>query len=422
MNIITVKALKRIAIGLLFLIVAVLILSQFFSIIEVPPYIAKKPSVVAFRAGIYGAGELTYDNGIPVMILRGTPQEMGEQQGNLLKSQLTMLVDTFLDRFLYKEVNRNIAINARDRMRPFVAEAYQKELQGISNATSLTYDRLLLLQTIIDEPRLPNCSAVLATSPATALPDVIFGRNLDFVSLGVAEDYSLITVYHPRPVRSDSGQENETIPLSNQPILDASNGVKIKKSFASITWPGFVGVLSGINEDGLSLALLLSFSSWGTNTAGTPSLMLLRQVLEEASTVDEAIVIIKNAKRVSPINLALADAKNNYAIVEITSDKVAVRLPDTSGLLYCTNWFVTKEMASGGGDGRYGKIEKWAKANYGRIGLDETIKILQDIAMFRINLQSMVFYPKEKVVYLATGSLNSAKGEFKKVDLAKYLK
>jgi hypothetical protein len=264
----------------------------------------------------------------------------------------------------------------------------------MSKVTAISYDRLLLLQTIIDEPRLPRCSAIMASEPATGRPGIIFGRNLDFLSLGVAEYYSLITVYHP---------EN-------------------KKAFASITWPGFVGVLSGINEDGLSLAILLSLSSWETNTDGTPSMMLLRKVLEEASNVEEAIKIINQAKRVSPINLALADARNNSAVIEITWDKTQIRYPDESGLLYCTNWFMSKEMTTGDGDYRYGKIERLAKKYYGKIGLTETIDILKSVALFRINLQSMVIYPQDKVIYLAIGSLNAAKEEFRKVDLMPYLK
>lgn len=408
MKIITKKAVKRIIIGLVLLSIICLIVGQFYCIIEVPPYIARRAPNIKFAPAKYGKGELVFENGIPVLILRGSPQEIGEQQGQLLKPQLSLSVDTYLTRFLNKESTKDIAINAMRRMKPFVPQAYQLELEEMSKVTAISYDRLLLLQTIIDEPRMPCCSAIMASEPTTGQPGIIFGRNLDFPSLGVAERYSLITVYHP---------EN-------------------KKVFASITWPGFVGVLSGINEDGLSLALLLSLSSWETNTAGTPSMMLLRKILEEASNVEEAIKIINQAKRVSPINLALADAHNNSAVIEIAWNKTQVRYPDKSGLLYCTNWFMSKEMASltgqaylgspvgatGGGDYRYDTIGRLAKEYYGEIGLTETIDILKSVALFRINLQSMVIYPQDKVVYLAIGSLNAAKEEFRKVDLMPYFK
>ena len=391
MKIITLKAVKRILIALLFLLTAYIIANQSCSVLEVPPYVVKKTAQIEFQPDRYGKGELVFENGIPILILRGSPEEIGQQQANLLKPQLFLVVDTYLNRFLHKQELEDIAINAMERMKPFVPEAYQKELLELAETTGLSYDRLLLLQTIMDEPRVPYCSVILATEPATSQPGLIFGRNLDFPSLGLAEHYSLITIYHP-----DNG-----------------------KSFASIIWPGFVGALSGINQDGLSLALLLSFSSWQTNTAGMPSMMLLRKILEQASTVEEAIKIIRDTKRVSPINLALADANNNSAIVEITAEKIALRQPDR-GLFYATNWFVTEDMDTGGGDARYGKIKKWAQKNHGKIGLQETINILGDVAMFRINLQSMVFYPRDRVVHLSIGSVNSAKQEFKRINLKPY--
>ena len=40
-----------------------------------------------YRAGQHGQGELKYVNGVPVLVLRGSPKEMGEQAGVLAARQ-----------------------------------------------------------------------------------------------------------------------------------------------------------------------------------------------------------------------------------------------------------------------------------------------------------------------------------------------
>ena len=62
----------------------------------------------------------------------------------------------------------------------------------------------------------------------SATGNVLFGRNLDYPSLGYAHEYSLVTVYRPTG----------------------------KHAFASIGFPGLVGCLSGMNDAGLSLGVL----------------------------------------------------------------------------------------------------------------------------------------------------------------------
>lgn len=391
MKLITRNGVKRIIV--LFVLVAVFycFFVRCCSVIEVPPYVVSKHFKTDFTPAKSGNGELLFDNGIPVLVLRGSPQDLGAQQGALLKPQLGQIVDTYLSRFLGKENNKAIALKALEEMKPFMPDAYVTELEAMASAAGVSPDKLKLLHTIIDIPRMPFCSAVIAGPPATAKGvGLVFGRNLDFFSLGIADKYTLITVYHPIG----------------------------KKSFASVTWPGFAGVLTGVNEDGLVLAMLVSLDSTSASN-GMPSIMLLREALENASNVDSAIQLIQNAKRSAPVNLAIAGAGGNYAIIEFTRNQVAVRRPD-KGLLYCTNWFVSDEMRVSKGDDRYETMRRLAEQSYGNIGVTETMDILKAVPMSMINLQSMVILPKDKTLYLASGSIPATKCEYVKIDIGKY--
>src|SRR6185312_9730081 len=102
------------------------------------------------------------------------------------------------------------------------------------------------------------CSAVLIDKDKSATGGPLLGRNLDYPSLGYIHRYSLVTVYRP----------------------------KGKLAFAAVTFPGLVGVLSGMNEAGLCLGVLEVFDIKPGepyfDAAGTPYALCLRRVLEKA--------------------------------------------------------------------------------------------------------------------------------------------
>ncbi|MFA5795252.1 MAG: C45 family peptidase, partial [Candidatus Brocadiia bacterium] len=295
------------------------------------------------------------------------------------------------DRFLSKDANKQRALDALKEMTTFMPPEYVQELETLAQASGIAPEKLLLLHTIIDEPRVPFCSAVIASGPATVDGGLIFGRNLDFASLGIAKDYSLITVFHPAG----------------------------KKPFAAVTWPGFVGVISGINSDGLAVAMLLSMDGV-TNLSGMPSIMLFRKVLEEASDIDGAIKIITAARRTAPTNLAVADAQNKSAVIEFTSTDVELRYPE-KGLLYSTNWFRSAKLKQSSGDWRYATMVGCAKQVSGRLDVPGTIRILNQVPLPLLNLQSMVFLPKDRTVYFSAGQIPASNGPFRLIDLKPYL-
>ncbi|MBI4834379.1 MAG: hypothetical protein HY811_06145 [Planctomycetes bacterium] len=396
MKLITKNGLKRIAVLLLFLAAGFILFNSFCCFIEVPPYVVEKTGRVEVAPAKAGKGELTFEQEIPLLILRGSPQEMGEQQGELLKSQLNALIHNYIGRFLSQGKNLERAIKARELMKPFIPPEYMEELDAMTKVSGVSINDFLLLHTMIDDPRLPFCSIIITSPPAGK--ELIFGRNLDFPSLGMAVNYNMITVYHP----CLSGRQADN-----------------KKSFASITWPGLAGVISGMNQDGLSLAMLVSFDG-AINDSGMPTSMLFRKILEEASDIEKAIEIVKAARRTAPSNLALADSGGNSVVIEFTSESVAVRYP-ANGILCATNWFVTPEMKMSDGDDRYNTMAIQAKGLHGKIGHNEIINILKSVPIPLINLQSMVIYPQTRTIYLACRKIPATKAEYKKIDLAKYL-
>ncbi len=71
---------------------------------------------------------------------------------------------------------------------------------------------------------------------------------------------------------------------------------------ASVTFPGFIGALSGMNQQGLALACSTTNSN---KDIGMPITFLFSQVLEKTKSVEEATALIEQVKPASSMNLTL---------------------------------------------------------------------------------------------------------------------
>ena len=101
-----------------------------------------------------------------------------------------------------------------------------------------------------------------------------------------------------------------------------------KLAFASVNFPGMLGVLSGINEKGLAVAdLTVTEAKDGSaklDVSGIPYSLAMRRVLEECSTVEEAEKLVRSLKRTVRQNVAICD-KKTAGVLEITPKTVILR-------------------------------------------------------------------------------------------------
>jgi predicted choloylglycine hydrolase len=366
-----------------------------------------------FPEATHGKGELKYINGLPVLLVEGTPEEIGEQVAVLVgkpskrllyfpQELLTWVAGADAVKLVWPvcikeggKLLKNFPLDHRKELEAMIkTSGFDRQLVEIANTA---FDLKALLKSQF------NCSALVIEGERSVTGQPIFGRNMDYMGLGYLQEYSLISVYRPRG----------------------------KYAFASIGYPGIVGVISGINEKGLAITAL---ETTGTNPdegpvfnpEGTPFALCYRRLLEECSTVDEAAKLLASMKRTTTNNLTVCD-RTRSAVFEFSPTQVRVRRAEKC-MSTCTNHFLSPELRllkpknTDKTLDRYAILEK-ARAQTKKFGVEDVQRYLDSVNQGELTLQTMIFEPATLTVHFAhsVGKSPASAQKLTKLDLGPLL-
>lgn len=294
-------------------------------------------------------------------------RELVVRQEDAFNEQITKMVPSrFYLRFLKYFVgwfNRNLDKN--------VTEEYKEEIYGVSASASGDYDyigtnyqRILNYHAAHDighalqNMMLVGCTSFGTWNDASADSTMIIGRNFDFyVGDKFAED-KMILFQNPK------------------------QGYK----FMSVTWGGFIGVVSGMNEKGLTVTINAAKSGIPSGSA-TPVSLVAREILQYAGNIKEAVEIAGKRKMfVSESFLVGSAADNKAVIIEKTPDSLDIYDPKKNYIV-CANHFQSKklgpsesnkeQMAESASPYRYERLMELMNTN-GKNTVQKTVDILRD--------------------------------------------
>jgi len=376
------------------------------------------------------AAHIEYHEGLPVVFLEGSPYELGRQHGELLKDSIQQAVGQILGyfrRYLKIPLIGPLAANWwLDRpwahARPFIPNDYLEELRGLAEGSGVPLRELWRIHAIPD--RTYACSSFAAWGKATRDGRLIHTRNLDWnIEVGI-QRYATVFVVRPQG----------------------------KHAFVNVGWAGFIGVLTGINEQRASIGQI------GAETAdlsyrGLPMVFLMRRILEEAQDVEDAMRIVQDSPRTVGVNYVVADAKARRAVaIETTRKSVAVFEADdpkehavsyAKPIVDCVFRADTamdatireRQIASGGDPTmpglepptgsayqvRYLGQAAGILAHYGKLNAKRAIKIAQAIAPSS-NVQSVIFAWPEAWIANAHETTRAAHTTYHRLDLEQLFK
>jgi isopenicillin-N N-acyltransferase-like protein len=346
---------------------------------------AVRAAPFVYPEGRHGKGELRQINGLPVLVVEGSPEEIGDAVAVLglrPARRIASYPDDMLEHFHGTWLRDSFLAGGRKMVERFPAD-YRREFEAMARAAGVERDKLVLGNTLFDLKKCLACSALLVEPSRSALGGPLLGRNLDYPPLGYAHEYALVTVYRPTG----------------------------KHAFAAVGFPGLVGCLSGMNDAGLSLAILEAIQTRITTPRldheGVPYALCYRELLEKCSTVVEARQALEKMHRSTVTNLVVAD-RANVAVFEVTPKEIHVRVA-AGGTCVCTNHFCT--------DGlrplvrfnwyhtldRYHILEETAAART-LLGVEDVHRGLDEARNDKETLQTMIFEPATLRLHLAIGA------------------
>jgi predicted choloylglycine hydrolase len=327
---------------------------------------------------------------VPVIEMSGTGDALGTAHASQLGGPIRNLFRDYFGRYFKSDFQRDVALLAASAFGQHVDPQHKAEIHALARGVNLDDREVMLGQCFLDLSAMTACSTI--TFPAGAAPDGVarFGRNLDFPSFNVADKGTVVLIFRPQG----------------------------RYAFASIAWPGMIGVLSGMNEHGLTLANM-EVDRGRRLPVAMPYTLLYRTVLERCRTVGEAIALLENTPRQTANNLMLMDASGDRAVVELTPEKVEVRRAPDDAALISTNHQRGQDLDEPGRCERYDTLHDEGAQQFGDIGAEQVESMLGDVAQGKMTLQSMVFEPAKRVLYLAVGANAPTKG-YHRLELRKY--
>ncbi len=229
---------------------------------------------------------------------------------------------TYQDFLLYfvRYFNRNLP--------DYVSPEYKQEILGVSNFASDEFDyigpkylRILNYHAAHDighalqNMNLVGCTAFAVWDARSADSSILIGRNFDFY---VGDEFSKEKIVEF--VRPDKGYP-----------------------FMMITWGGMIGVVSGMNQQGLTVTLNADKSEIPTG-ARTPVSLVAREILQYASDIAEARKIAQSRETFVSESFLIGSAKDHKVVViEKTPETTAFYDPDTNYIIL-TNHFLSDEL------------------------------------------------------------------------------
>ena len=261
------------------------------------------------------------ESGLYELYVEGNPFERGVYNGKLTAELGKKQEDAFVEeikkmipskrllnfmKYMTAWFNRN--------MDEYVPEEYLKEIYGVSESASKdylyigdNYERILNYHAAHDighavqNVAQVGCTSFSCNRSKSADGHLIIGRNFDFyVGDNFAED-KIVTFYNP-----EKGHK-----------------------FVEITWGGFIGTVSGMNNQGLTVTLNAAKSKIPFSSAD-PISLIAREILQYAGNIQEAYAIAKKRKSFVSEAIMIGSAKDDAtAIIEKTPDDCALYYPKT---------------------------------------------------------------------------------------------
>ncbi len=218
-------------------------------------------------------------------------------------------------------------------------------------------------------PELFHCTGFAIFGKATGNGRIFHGRVLDYLRGVGLEQNAVIFVHQP-----DYGH-----------------------AWVNIGYAGFIGSVTAMNDQGISIGEM-GGNGYG-NWDGKPMAHLIREVMEKASTLDEAVQIMRESPRTCQYYYVIADGKIPDAIGISASPTEFVTIKPGESNPRLPHPLEDTVMMSAGE--RYETLSARVKDQYGHIDPEAARKLMAPPVCMKSNIQSVLFAPDRLSFWVA---------------------
>jgi len=334
------------------------------------------------------------------LVFSGSARELGEQHGSALSQEIHGVVDNWLKpiRNLIPFLVETFISNKSSKMVSQLPPEFLEEMEALARAAAVEEGLKPILLGNLTPDLMAMAQKPLGCSTFVVMPErspsggMIFGRNLDYAF----SDYL-------------RGQW--------RPIIFRKTG---KHAILSLTVPGIVGIISGINDQGVAMTINMSHSKDPYNTSAISSLALFRSVLERANTAEEARDLYAQPARTIAVNVTITDGQHAY-ILEATPARAEYRSPK-NGVIYAANHYEIERL----GDGQHTRDFRWPSLqrfdnSSSKISPSDVRSLIADAGIAKTNVMAFILDYGAKKIYYGSDKTKAIAGSLKSVDLSQFL-
>ncbi len=341
-----------------------------------------------------------------VLHLKGSPYEMGYQRGVLVKDKVLLTLARFdgLLEAAKREMGlpkfaANLILDITWALcSPHIPDRFKRELEGLADGSGVDL-KVLRRGHVVSVITERGCSCFAVWGKATADGKLYHGRNFDWITSAGLEDTAILALYEP---------EGGLHP------------------FASAGYAGLIGVLSGMNMEGIAIGQIGAINR-DKRLSGLPLEFVMRRVLEECSDLEQVDHLMHHVQHTVGFNYVVADGDARDARVYETTARhlavfgpndpketveYAIRIedcvlrsdeamdPTIRSLQDCAN-APGLPYGSNSYDHRYKGIATRVQENYGRIDQKIALDILKATAMEGLNLHGVLSNVTDREMWVA---------------------
>lgn len=311
-----------------------------------------------------GHGLLCEHAGKSILMVAGTPAEMGAAHGRLLKAGVRGVAENVL--YLvgagYTVTRNDWFFDRMDeitrRAVPHTPARFLEECDAMSQAAGLSRRDGRAANFF---PELFHCSGVAVRHGATADGMLLHARVLDYMRDIHLQKHAVVQVWMPEG----------------------------RHAWMSLGYAGFIGTVTCMNEKGLAIGEMGGGGEGQWD--GLPMNFLLRDLMERAGTVREAVRILQETPRTCEYYYVFSDRGRDMVGIYATPEKVELL---EAGAPHPRLPAVPAETVMISAGQRAEALSKRLAAAHGRIDVPTLIDIIRRPVAMKSNLHNAIFRPE----------------------------